>query len=133
VGGRADLMAAAARTWISSTLATEGVALAAAGATLEVFVRDDVCGHLHRVGTRLLHGLHDLQRRHAGVITGVAGIAEMCFLHYATEDLAHRAALAAAKRGLLFKRTAYNFVSLAHDDATVDRTVAILDEALREI
>ena len=133
VGGRADLMDAAARTWISSTLATEGVALAAAGATLEVFVRDDVCGHLHRVGTRLLHGLHDLQRRHAGVITGVAGIAEMCFLHYATEDLAHRAALAAAKRGLLFKRTAYNFVSLAHDDVTVDRTVAILDEALREI
>jgi len=133
VGGRADLMATAARTWISSTLATEGVSLAAARATLEVFVREDVCGHLHRVGTRLLHGLHELQRRHASVITGVAGIAEMCFLHYATEDLAHRAALAAARRGLLFKRTAYNFVSLAHDDATVDRTVAILEEALREI
>jgi len=31
------------------------------------------------------------------------------------------------------QRTAYNFVSLAHDDATVDRTVAILEEALREI
>src|SRR6266498_3919607 len=76
VGGRADLMAAAARTWISSTLATEGVALAAARATLEVFVREDVCGQLHRVGTRLLHGLHDLQRRHAGVITGVAGRSE---------------------------------------------------------
>jgi len=133
VGGRADLMATAARTWISSTLATEGVSLAAARATLEVFVREDVCGRLHRVGTRLLHGLHELQRRHASVITGVAGIAEMCFLHYATEDLAHRAALAAARRGLLFKRTAYNFVSLAHDDATVDRTVAILEEALREI
>jgi len=133
VGGRADLMATAARTWISSTLATEGVSLAAARATLEVFVREDVCGHLHRVGTRLLHGLHELQRRHASVITGVAGIAEMCFLHYATEDLAHRAALAAARRGLLFKRTAYNFVSLAHDDTTVDRTVAILEEALREI
>ncbi len=133
VGGRADLMNAAARTWISSTLATEGVALAAARATLDVFERQDVCGHLHRVGTRLLHGLHELQRRHSETITGVAGIAEMCFLHYATEDLAHRAALAAAQRGLLFKRTAYNFVSLAHDDATVDRTVAILDEALREI
>ncbi|HUC40202.1 MAG TPA: aminotransferase class III-fold pyridoxal phosphate-dependent enzyme, partial [Gemmatimonadales bacterium] len=33
VGGRADLMAGATRTWISSTLATEGVALAAARAT----------------------------------------------------------------------------------------------------
>ncbi|HEV8510492.1 MAG TPA: aminotransferase class III-fold pyridoxal phosphate-dependent enzyme [Gemmatimonadales bacterium] len=133
VGGRADLMAVASRTWISSTLATEGVALAAARATLEVFEREDVCGHLRQVGTRLLHGLHEIQRRHAATITGVAGIAEMCFLHYATEELSHRAALAAATRGLLFKRTAYNFVSLAHDAATVDRTLEMLEQALQAI
>src|SRR5256714_7744577 len=41
VGGRADLMEHAQRTWISSTLATEAVALAAARATLAVFERDD--------------------------------------------------------------------------------------------
>jgi 4-aminobutyrate aminotransferase-like enzyme len=124
-------MGAATRTWISSTLATEGVALAAARATLEVFAREDVCGHLHRVGTRLLHGLHEIQRRHPDTIPGVAGIAEMCFLHYATEELSQRVALAAAQRGLLFKRTAYNFVSLAHDEATVDRTLEILEAAVR--
>lgn len=133
VGGRADLMAGATRTWISSTLATEGVALAAARATLTVFEQEDVCGHLHRVGTRLLHGLHDLQRRHAEVITGVAGVAEMCFLSYATEELSRKVALAAARRGLLFKRTAYNFVSLAHDTATIDRALESLDEALRTL
>ncbi len=131
VGGRADLMNAASRTWISSTLATEGVALAAARATLDVFVRDDVCGHLHRVGTRLLHGLHEVQRAHSGLVTGVAGIAEMCFLHCATEDLSRAVAVQAARRGLLFKRTAYNFVSLAHDESTVDRALAMLHEALR--
>src|SRR5207249_1041950 len=49
VGGRADLMEHAQRTWISSTLATEAVALAAARATLAVFERDDVCAHLQRV------------------------------------------------------------------------------------
>ena len=133
VGGRADLMNAASRTWISSTLATEGVALAAARATLDVFVRDDVCGHLHRVGTRLLHGLHEVQRAHAGIVTGVAGIAEMCFLHCATEDLSRAVAVQAAGRGLLFKRTAYNFVSLAHDESTVDRALAMLHEALRAV
>jgi len=133
VGGRADLMAAAGRTWISSTLATEGVALAAARATLEVFARDDVCAHLHRIGTRLLHGLHELQRAHPSVVTGVAGIAEMCFLHYVTEDLSRVVAQRAAQRGLLFKRTAYNFVSLAHDEGTVDRALVILQETLREI
>jgi glutamate-1-semialdehyde 2,1-aminomutase len=133
VGGRADLMATAGRTWISSTLATEGVALAAARATLEVFERDNVCEHLHRIGTRLLHGLHELQRAHPSVVTGVAGIAEMCFLHYATEDLSRVVAQRAAQRGLLFKRTAYNFVSLAHDEGTVDRALVILQETLREI
>ncbi|HET8712253.1 MAG TPA: aminotransferase class III-fold pyridoxal phosphate-dependent enzyme [Gemmatimonadales bacterium] len=133
VGGRADLMAGTSRTWISSTLATEGVALAAARATLELFVREDVCGHLHRVGTRLLHGLHELQRRHSATITGVAGIAEMCFLHFATDELAHRAVVNAAAGGLLFKRTAYNFVSLAHDEGTVDRTLELLDAALQKV
>lgn len=133
VGGRADLMAGTTRTWISSTLATEGVALAAARATLEVFEREDVCGHLHRVGTQLLHGLHDLQRKHAGTIAEVAGIAEMCFLQYSTEENAHAVTLAAAKRGVLFKRTAYNFVSLAHDETVVAQTLEILDAVLGEV
>jgi glutamate-1-semialdehyde 2,1-aminomutase len=132
VGGRADLMASATRTWISSTLATEGVALAAARATLETFEREAVCDHLHRVGTRLLHGLHHLQRKHPDRVAGVAGVAEMCFLHYATEDLSRAVAVSCAKRGLLFKRTAYNFVSLAHDEGAVDRALAVLDDVLRD-
>jgi len=132
VGGGLDLMAGATRTWISSTLATESVALAAARATLDVFERENVCEHLHRVGTRLLHGLHGLQRRYPQAITGVGGVAEMCFLHYATEELSRSVALGAAKRGLLFKRTAYNFVSLAHDEGAIDRTLGILDDVLRE-
>ena len=132
VGGRADLMAAATRTWISSTLATEGVALAAARATLETFEREAVCDYLHRLGTRLLHGLHRLQGQHAGVVAGVAGMAEMCFLHYTTEDLSRAVAVGCAKRGLLFKRTAYNFVSLAHDEGAVDRALEVLDDVLGE-
>jgi len=133
VGGRADLMAGAARTWISSTLATEAVALAAAQATLDVFVRDDVCGHLHRVGTRLLHGLHRLHQEHRAHLTGVGGIAEMCFLHFASDHASASVARGCAARGLLFKRTAYNFVSLAHDEATVDHTLAVLNEVLGAI
>jgi len=131
VGGRADLMAGVGRTWISSTLATESVALAAAKATLEVFAHEDVSGHLHRMGTRLLHGLHRLHQKHADVVTGVGGVAEMCFLHFASEDISRDVARGCAARGLLFKRTAYNFVSMAHDEETVDRTLDLLDEVLR--
>jgi glutamate-1-semialdehyde 2,1-aminomutase len=133
VGGRRDLMQGVARTWISSTLATESVALAAARATLEVFERDAVCAHLHGVGTRLLHGLQRLQRDHGGVVTGVGGMAEMCFLSYATEPLGRAVAAECARRGLLFKRTAYNFVSLAHDETAVDRALATVEEVLEEV
>jgi len=131
VGGRADLMEHAQRTWISSTLATEAVALAAARATLAVFERDDVCAHLQRVGTRLFHGLHRLQRDHPERITGVGGVATMSFLQFTSEDVSRAVAAGCARRGLLFKRTAYNFVSLAHDEDTIDQTLSILGEVLR--
>lgn len=65
-------------------------------------------------------------------MTGVGGIAEMCFLHFAPENISRDVARGCAARGLLFERTAYNFVSLAHDGATVDRTLATLDEALAQ-
>ena len=131
VGGRADLMAGTNRTWISSTLATESVALAAALATLEVFEREQVCAHLHRVGTELLHGLHRLQHQHRHVLTGVGGVAEMCFFHYLNEDVSRAVAAGCARRGLLFKRTAYNFVSLAHGAADVAFTLGVLDDVLK--
>ena len=133
VGGRADLMRGVARTWISSTLATEAVALAAARAALNVIVAEDVCGHLHRVGTRLLHGLHALQHRHPNLISGVGGVAEMCFLQFVDENVSRAVARGCAVRGLLFKRTAYNFVSLAHDEATVDQSLALLEEVLHGV
>src|SRR2546427_2424236 len=58
VGGRADIMAGARRTSVSSTLATQGVALPAPRATPDVFDRGGVCGGFSRVGVRLLAGPH---------------------------------------------------------------------------
>ena len=133
VGGQADVMAAVNRTWISSTLATESVALAAALATLAVYEAEPVCAHLHRVGTRLLHGGHRLQREHRQVATSVGGVAEMCFLHFATDELSSRVAAECARRGLLFKRTAYNFVSYAHTESDIDQALETLAEVLKTV
>jgi glutamate-1-semialdehyde 2,1-aminomutase len=130
VGGRADVMEAVTRTWISSTLATEFVSLAASRATLGVMAQSQVPAHLAAVGARLLEGLRTLATRHADLGVRAAGLPEMCFLEYRDEPLSGRVAMACAKRGLLFKRSAYNFVSLAHDESTVDRTLDILDDAL---
>jgi glutamate-1-semialdehyde 2,1-aminomutase len=130
VGGRADIMANIGRTWISSTLATEFVSLAAARQTLAVMVGDSVPSHLAQVGGRLFAGLRVLAERHAGLVTGVGGIPEMCFLQYRDEEVSQRVTAAAARLGVLFKRSAYNFVSLAHDKAVIERTLDVLEEAL---
>jgi glutamate-1-semialdehyde 2,1-aminomutase len=130
VGGRKDVMAGVARTWISSTLATEFVALAAANATLKVMVESAVPGHLQRVGRRLLNGLTELRHQYPDLVSGVGGISEMCFLQYADEAVSRSVSSACARAGLLFKRSAYNFVSLAHTEAVVDHSLALLGEAL---
>ncbi len=41
-------------------------------------------------------------------------------------------AVEAARRGLLFKRSTYNFVSWAHDEAAIDEIVAAARASLEE-
>jgi glutamate-1-semialdehyde 2,1-aminomutase len=130
VGGRKEVMAGVAHTWISSTLATEMVSLAAALATLQVMVSRDVPNYLRRVGQRLSNGLAALHREHPDMIAGVGGIPEMCFLQYADEPVSRAVTGACVQSGLLFKRSAYNFVSLAHQDSVIDRTLDLLGAAL---
>ncbi len=130
VGGSAALMDRVNDSWVSSTMATEFVSLAAARATIAVMRQRDVPRHLNEKGNRLLAGLQRLATRYGGMGIHAAGIAEMCYLRYDNEALSQRVALACVERGLLFKRNAYNFVSLAHTDADVDRALTILDEVL---
>lgn len=133
VGGKSSVMAEVSHTWISSTLATEFVSLAAAKATLEVMQTQRVADHLQRVGTRLLNGLSILAREHPDVVSGVGGIPQMCFLHYGDDSVSHAVTAACAQSGLLFKRSAYNFVSLAHTEPVIDRSLEQLNEALSAV
>lgn len=133
VGGRSDVMAEVSRTWISSTLATEFVSLAAAKATLEAMQTLRVPDHLERVGTRLLNGLRVLTEEHPDVLTGVGGLPQMCFLQYGDDSVSHIVTAACAQSGLLFKRSAYNFVSLAHTEPVIDRSLEQLAEALSAV
>ena len=57
----------------------------------------------------------------------------MCFLELRDDDRSRRLAVAAARRGLLFKRSAYNFVSLAHDEPLIDQCLGTLDECLASL
>jgi glutamate-1-semialdehyde 2,1-aminomutase len=133
VGGRREIMAGVGRTWISSTLATEMVSLAAARATLEIVQRDQVPDRLRATGTRLLDGFRALEARHPRLLIGVGGIPQMCFLQFADDPVSRAVARGAADRGLLFKRSAYNFVSLAHTEPVIDRALSVLEDAVAQL
>ncbi|MEP7326099.1 MAG: aminotransferase class III-fold pyridoxal phosphate-dependent enzyme [Gemmatimonadota bacterium] len=133
VGGRSSVMEAAARTWISSTLATEMVSLAAARVTLELIAAAHVPARLTESGNQLWLGLTRLKELHPNLISEVRGVPEMCFLEYRGEDTGAAVTRGAARRGLLFKRNAYNFVSLAHHRADIETALGILGEVLKEL
>ena len=133
VTGGAALAECVTRTWISSTLATEYVSLAAADAVLDVYEHDDVIGHLATAGARLRDALRSPVTRYPELANGVAGIPQMCYPAFVNERVSGEVARAAARRGLLFKRDAYNFVSLAHTDEVIDEIADILHAAFAEV
>lgn len=132
VVGRGDLMARVRSTWISSTLATEFVSLAAADAVLDVWERDDVAGYIAGIGRRMLAGLAGSHDRHEPAPFRMEGIASMFLLRFDTPATERRFLLGCSDRGLLLKRGAYNFPSLAHREVDVARSVAIVRETLGE-
>jgi len=122
VVGHAALMDAARRTWISSTLASESSALAAALAVLDWHEEADICGTLAETG-RELRAIFDRAIEASGV-EGVSteGIDPMFLLRWDDPARESYFVRAAAQGGVILKRGAYNFAAVAHDE-----------DALREI
>jgi glutamate-1-semialdehyde 2,1-aminomutase len=133
VGGPGAVMAGVERTWISSTLATDAVAFAAAIATLRVAAAENLPARLEQAGGRLLTGLGGLAAEYPKQITAARGLPQMCYLELTDEAASGQLALGCAARGLLFKRNAYNFVSLAHRDADIDTALFTLRSVLDEL
>lgn len=116
VVGREPIMAAARDTWISSTLASESTALAAALAVLDWHDKADICGTLAEVG-RDMRAAVDRAIMASG-IGGVAtqGIDPMWLMRWDDPAMESRFLLRALDEGVLFKRGAYNFAAIAHDE-----------------
>ena len=119
VVGKRGVMDAARSTWISSTLASEGCALAAAGAVLDWHERAEVSEALWSIGGDLVSAV--TRAITASRVNGVSvdGIAPMWFLRFEDASRESRFLELALREGVLFKRGAYNFASLAHDDDTI--------------
>lgn len=128
VVGEASVMEAARRTWISSTLAGETVALAAASVVLDRHAREDVCGAIRAAG----EAQRKVVRRAIADEPGIelVGLAPMWFLRYADAARETRALEALVERGVLLKRGAYNFPSPAHDAGALAKLADALPAAL---
>jgi glutamate-1-semialdehyde 2,1-aminomutase len=130
VVGPERIMAAATRSWISSTLASESTALAAAMAVLEWHENADVCDALWSTGREMRAAVESAIDASGVAGVEVVGIDPMWFLRWddaGRESLFHELAL---REGLLLKRGAYNYAALAHDTDVLRRIEASVSAAL---
>lgn len=133
VVGTRDLMEATTRTWISSTLAAETVALAGALAVLDVCEGTDAIPRLQAAGDAWFAGCEGLAARWPRVVSGVHGVREFSFLRFASVEVSAAVASAAARRGVLVRRGPYNFPSSAHAGADVAAALERLEDAVGEV
>jgi glutamate-1-semialdehyde 2,1-aminomutase len=130
VVGRQALMESARRTWISSTLASEATALAAALAVLDWYEEADIPATLAETG-REMRAAVDRAIEASGV-GGVRtdGIDPMWLLRWEDPALETRFLVHAVREGLLLKRGAYNFAAVAHDEKAIEEIEAAASAAL---
>jgi glutamate-1-semialdehyde 2,1-aminomutase len=132
VGSRA-LMECASRTWISSTLAGESLALAAAGAVLGWHEQADICDSLWSIGRDMRAGVGAAIE--ASGVSGITvdGIDPMWLLRFDEPSRETRFLELAARHGVLFKRGAYNYAAMAHDDDVLREVEAAASAALVDL
>jgi glutamate-1-semialdehyde 2,1-aminomutase len=130
VVGNAALMDAARATWISSTLASEATALAAALAVLDWHEEADVCATLADTGREMRAALD--RAIAASGVTGVdtEGIDPMFLLRWDDPARESRFLAECARAGVIVKRGAYNFAAVAHDEEAIREIEAAASSAL---
>lgn len=129
VVGRAGVIEAATRTWISSTAAAESTGLAAANAVLDWHDRIDVPARLARIGADMRAIIGDALAGSSLAIR-VNGADVMWQLESDDAEKLDALVVAAAHEGVLLKRGAYQFAALAHDDEALDAIAAAMARAV---
>jgi glutamate-1-semialdehyde 2,1-aminomutase len=130
---------------MSGTLSGNPIGAAAGVATLRELNKPGVFDELHRIGDLLREGLVDAGRR-AGVPLQAPGEGPVFQPLIAEHDIVNARAIASSdtaatlrfgyemvREGILFSAGSKMYVSTAHDENDVDRTVAAADRALQRI
>jgi len=150
IAGRADVMGVldarsrprAEVVWATNTLNGNPVCAAAGCAALDVLSKPGIYEHLSRIGARLRAGIVESGTRHGFAVqapgedpvfgvrfTDRRPLKTWMDLTTADKDLGYRWAIELIRRGLIVNPNEKFYVSIAHSDADVDRTLAIVDDA----
>jgi glutamate-1-semialdehyde 2,1-aminomutase len=119
---------------LSTTHGAETHALAAAAATMKVYEREDVTGHLRRMGTRLSERMREVVHER-GLDDFVRVVGKPCCLFYETLDRDGQRSQAfrtlflqeTIRRGILAPSLV---VSYSHTAADIDATIEAIDGSL---
>ncbi len=129
VMGRRNVMRSAGRTFISSSYWTEGIGPAAALATIKKLRAVDAPQHFWRLGERVQQGIGELAGKHglAVRVMGKPPLPSFGF-EFGDDPLAVSTLFTQEmlSRGFLAGKSVP--LSLAHDDAVIDRYLAAMDE-----
>ena len=151
IAGRRDIMdlygnvgrAPNTIAWASGTFNGTPVAATAALAAMEVLGEPGVYDQLHRVGGRLRAGIEEAGRRH-GIALQALGedmVFGVRFMENANptqwvdlldndREMGTQFAIECVKRGILIVPNEKFYISIAHSEDDVDRTLEIVDDAL---
>ncbi len=120
VVGRATVMTAAGDAWISSTLAGEAIALAAAATVIERYTGEvNVCARLAEIGAAMRAAVEAAITASGVSGVRVEGLDAMWQIRFDDPGVETAFLTRAVRHGALFKRGAYNYASLAHGEEDV--------------
>lgn len=133
VVGKHAVMEAARKTWISSTLASEATALAAALAVLDWHEKADIPDSLGSIGLDIRSAMTSVIEASGVHGVTVEGIDHMWMFRFDSTERETRFLELAAGQGVLFKRGAYNFPAIAHTDEVIRQIEASANSAFIEL
>ena len=116
---------------LSATYHGETTGLAAALAVLDITAREDVAGHVWRLGERLIAGLQRCADAH-GVAARAYGepLPPMPFLRFEQARARDTFYIEMLRRGVMLHPRHLWFISAAHTEADIDVTLAAADAAM---
>ena len=136
VVGKREIMQEAAKTRLSATFFINSFPMVAALATLHEIEKRDGIQYMWKLGEKLMQGLKEMIER-MGVDAEVMGVPPLPMIKFTDKDEKIKEGLKVAffsettKRGVLFHPNHNWFLSLAHTEQDVSKTLEVSEESLK--